>query len=61
MMKLEDSDPFFAAIEEIVEARSQRRPRVFNLGSDAEAAVLALAEELESIAPNLPPGVETPG
>ena len=25
---LEDSDPFFAAIDEIVEARSQHRPRV---------------------------------
>jgi len=25
---LDDSDPFFAAIDEIVEARSQHRPRV---------------------------------
>jgi len=28
---LEDSDPFFVAIEEIVEARHQHRPRVIRV------------------------------
>lgn len=38
---LEDSDPFFTAIDEIVEARSQRRPRVLREAGpadDSEAA-----------------------
>jgi prevent-host-death family protein len=35
---LEDDDPFFAAIEEIVEARSRRRPRVIQeAGAGSEA------------------------
>ena len=35
---LEDSDPFFAAIDEIVEARSQHRPRVIRGSEGPEAA-----------------------
>jgi antitoxin (DNA-binding transcriptional repressor) of toxin-antitoxin stability system len=35
---LEDSDPFFAAIDEIVEARSQHHPRVIRESEGPEAA-----------------------
>lgn len=35
---LEDTDPFFAAIDEIVEARSQHRPRVIRESEGPGAA-----------------------
>jgi len=35
---LEDSDPFFSAIDEIVEARSQHRPRALLEADGPEAA-----------------------